>query len=93
MTRQSGFALIKIVFIDCFQPLALVTWGHRMEMSKVAPERVVEFIKERALKGPEMTHRNGQYEYFLKEKAQVVSDMADTIICPNGMNFGFEMRD
>ncbi|XP_066245223.1 uncharacterized protein [Euwallacea similis] len=64
------------------RPLALATWGHRFEMSKVDQEDVAAFIKQHALKGPEQTHRNGQYDSMLKEKAQVVSDMDDRDLCP-----------
>ncbi|XP_030766979.1 uncharacterized protein LOC115890780 [Sitophilus oryzae] len=74
------------------RPLALVSWGHRLEMSEVAPVVVIDFIKKHALKGPEKTHRNGQYSHGLKEGAQPVSDMDDTVLCPNVAGEGIEMK-
>ncbi|XP_063930790.1 uncharacterized protein LOC135142906 [Zophobas morio] len=63
------------------RPLALVTWGHRLEMSKVAPELVLDFIRKHALKGPEQTARDGQYSLFLEKHADIVSDIGDHEIC------------
>ncbi|KAJ8967656.1 hypothetical protein NQ314_002691 [Rhamnusium bicolor] len=68
------------------RPLALVTWGHRLEMSKVASEIVVDFIKKHALHGPEKTHRDGQYSLMLEEHANVVSNIEDSNLCPNYEN-------
>ncbi|RZC14256.1 uncharacterized protein BDFB_003171, partial [Asbolus verrucosus] len=62
-------------------PLALVTWGHRLEMSKVAPEIVLDFIKHHALKGPEQTAKDGQYDLMLEKHAQIVSDILDHQLC------------
>ncbi|XP_018561923.1 uncharacterized protein LOC108904036 [Anoplophora glabripennis] len=64
------------------RPLALLTWGHRLEMSKVSPEVVVSFIKEHALNGPEQLYRNGHYMLMLKEEAKVVSTVDDSDLCP-----------
>ncbi|EFA09580.1 uncharacterized protein LOC658689 [Tribolium castaneum] len=63
------------------RPLALVTWGHRLEMSKVAPEIVVDFIRKHALKGPEQTARDGQYDLMLKDHSGIVSDLKDRELC------------
>ncbi|XP_044270695.1 uncharacterized protein LOC123015176 [Tribolium madens] len=63
------------------RPLALVTWGHRLEMSKVAPKIVVDFIRKHALKGPEHTARDGQYDLMLEEHSEVVSDLKDQELC------------
>lgn len=70
----------------------MVTWGHRLEMSKVAPDVVVSFIRKHALKGPEKTHRNGQYDLMIKEQAQVISDMDDKTVCPSFAENGIEMK-
>lgn len=78
--------------ITSSRPLALVTWGHRLEMSKVAPNVVVNFIKKYALKGPEKTYRNGQYDLMLKENAHVVSDMDDHTLCPKYQGDAIEMK-
>ncbi|CAH0555019.1 unnamed protein product [Brassicogethes aeneus] len=69
------------------RPLALVTWGQRLEMSKVATEVAIDFIKEHALKGPEQTSRDGQYDYLLLEHAEVPagSNINDTLLCPQGV--------
>ncbi|KAJ8917604.1 hypothetical protein NQ315_000087 [Exocentrus adspersus] len=67
------------------RPLALVTWGHRLEMSKVSDEVVVGFIKSHALKGPEKVSRNGQYDLALSSSAKIVSTVDDIKLCPNYM--------
>ena len=36
------------------RPLALVAWGCRMMMSEVEEKKVIKFIREKALKGPEV---------------------------------------
>ena len=36
------------------RPLALVAWGCRMMMSEVEESKVIKFIREKALKGPEV---------------------------------------
>ncbi|XP_050025752.1 uncharacterized protein [Dermacentor andersoni] len=67
------------------EPLALVAWGCRYEMSTVDQEEVVAFIKEKALKGPEGSYpKEGQYTHFLLKTSTppLGSDMNDTVICP-----------
>jgi hypothetical protein len=63
------------------RPLALVAWGRRLEMSKVAPEIVLNFIRKNALKGPEQTPKDGQYDLLLEKHAEVVSDVGDHELC------------
>ncbi|KAJ8947625.1 hypothetical protein NQ318_002637 [Aromia moschata] len=77
-------------FLSPERPLALVTWGHRLEMSKVAPELVVEFVRRHALKGPEQTYRDGQYTLELKEQAEVVSSIDDANLCPKDVNINMK---
>ncbi|KAG5883748.1 hypothetical protein JTB14_023170 [Gonioctena quinquepunctata] len=64
------------------RPFALVTWGHRLEMSKVSTEVVIGFIKKYALKGPENTTKDGQYSLMLQHRSKVVSDLDDMNLCP-----------
>lgn len=68
------------------RPLALVAWGKSLEMSVVVPEIVIRFIKENALRGPEKTATNGQYEKLLINHADVVSTIDDSVLCPNHPN-------
>lgn len=55
-------------------------------MSKVDVEIVVRFIQKYALKGPEKLSKDGQFDDFLMHKADVVSDIDDTNICPDFLN-------
>jgi hypothetical protein len=50
-------------------------------MSKVAPEIVLNFIRKNALKGPEQTPKDGQYDLLLEKHAEVVSDVGDHELC------------
>lgn len=59
----------------------MVTWGHRLEMSKVSPEIVINFIKEHALRGPEQTPKDGQYKLLLEKHAEIVTDLKDRELC------------
>ncbi|XP_056636479.1 uncharacterized protein LOC130445030 [Diorhabda sublineata] len=68
------------------RPLALVTWGHRLEMSKVSENLAVRFIREHALKGYESTFKNGQYNYGILQRADFVSDLHDSVVCPTATN-------
>lgn len=63
------------------QPLAVVTWGHRLEISKVSLEAVVNFIQNHALKGPEEIADDGQYNLLLEQPAKIVSDENDSNLC------------
>lgn len=63
------------------QPLALITWGHRLEISKVSLEVAVNFIKNHALKGPEEIADDGQYNLLLEQPAKIVSDENDIKLC------------
>lgn len=66
-----------------FQPLALLVWGCRFTMSYVNPHLVTAFIREHALRGPEKIPRDGDYDEGLLNRAQTVSDLDDTRLCPN----------
>ncbi|XP_057654821.1 uncharacterized protein LOC130893064 [Diorhabda carinulata] len=68
------------------RPLALVTWGHSLEMSKVSENLAVRFIREHALKGYESTFKNGQYNYGILQRADFVSDLYDSVVCPTATN-------
>lgn len=61
----------------------MVAWGHRLEMSKVYPQVAIEFIKKHAIKGPEMTTKNGQYILLLENPAKIISDINDSNVCPD----------
>uniref|UniRef100_A0A7G3AEP2 Putative conserved secreted protein n=1 Tax=Lutzomyia longipalpis TaxID=7200 RepID=A0A7G3AEP2_LUTLO len=64
------------------RPFALVAWGKSMEMSVIEDGLVREFIRDNALRGPEMTHRDGQYSEQLIEAAEIVSTKDDENLCP-----------
>ncbi|GAB0093039.1 uncharacterized protein DMENIID0001_080910 [Sergentomyia squamirostris] len=64
------------------RPFAIVAWGKSMEMSVIDENLVKEFIRDNARKGPEMTHRDGQYGEQLLEAAEIVSSKDDEILCP-----------
>ncbi|KAJ8984805.1 hypothetical protein NQ317_013002 [Molorchus minor] len=84
------YVITPYSFLSSERPLALVTWGHRLEMSKVAPEVVIDFIRKHAIKGPEMTHKDGQYDLELKTRAEVVSTPDDSNLCPNNVNISMK---
>lgn len=63
------------------RPMALVAWGARLEFSVFYEQHAVDFIKTRALKGPENT-LGGQYGFKLIEGAQIVSNEDDSNLCP-----------
>lgn len=65
------------------RPLALVTWAHRLEMSKVSNKVVYKFIQKHALRGPEQVAADGQYDYMFDIQAEIVSDENDTRLCPH----------
>jgi len=65
------------------RPLALIAWGCKIEMSVVNEKEIIDFIKEKGLKGPEGDlPKEGQYEFMIIEKAQIVSDLNDSKLCP-----------
>uniref|UniRef100_A0A182IK61 DUF3105 domain-containing protein n=1 Tax=Anopheles atroparvus TaxID=41427 RepID=A0A182IK61_ANOAO len=64
------------------RPFALVTWHAILEFSVLERTIVESFIEKYALKGPEQTHRDGQYDHMLLEAAEVVSTIDDSILCP-----------
>uniref|UniRef100_A0A182NZ83 DUF3105 domain-containing protein n=1 Tax=Anopheles dirus TaxID=7168 RepID=A0A182NZ83_9DIPT len=64
------------------RPFALVTWHATLEFSVLEKTIVENFIAKYALKGPEQTHRNGQYDHLLLEPAIVVSTEDDSELCP-----------
>lgn len=71
-------------------PLVLVTWGHRLEMSVVAPRLVVDFIRRSALRGSRLRGRTPKtkanktrlYDHMLVRAASVVTTEADAELCP-----------
>ncbi|KAF2893780.1 hypothetical protein ILUMI_12391 [Ignelater luminosus] len=65
------------------RPFALVAWGNRLEMSKVVPKLVINFIRNMALKAPEQKSEDGQFDFGLIEHSKVVSDQDDNNLCPN----------
>ncbi|XP_053674633.1 uncharacterized protein LOC128724936 [Anopheles nili] len=64
------------------RPFALVTWHATLEFSVLQSTIVESFIEKYALKGPEQTHRDGQYDHLLEEAAKVVSTEDDSVLCP-----------
>lgn len=64
------------------RPFALVGWGALVEMAKVNKETAVAFISSHALKGPEQTSRDGQFNVNLIKAAETVSDHDDYQLCP-----------
>ncbi|XP_019528702.2 uncharacterized protein LOC109400667 isoform X1 [Aedes albopictus] len=64
------------------RPFALVAWGALLEFSVLQREVLEDFIREHALKGPEQTARDGQYDHLLLAPAEVVSTQDDAELCP-----------
>lgn len=64
------------------RPFALVSWGALLEFSVLQREVVEDFIREHALRGPEQTARDGQYDHLLLAPAEVVSTIDDAELCP-----------
>ncbi|EEB19532.1 conserved hypothetical protein [Pediculus humanus corporis] len=67
------------------RPFALLAWGVRFTMSTVYPNSIRQFIKEKALKGPEKLSDDGQFNLNLIEKALIVSNIDDNDLCPDKM--------
>jgi len=68
------------------RPLALVAWGCRLLMSSVDSVQVAEFIRQRALHGPEGSYpKEGQYTHGLIKKAEIPagSTNEDSVLCPS----------
>ncbi|CAG5114916.1 unnamed protein product [Candidula unifasciata] len=61
---------------------ALLVWQCRLVMSNVDLPLMVNFIKTRALNGPERVSRDGQYDVGLLRHAGIVSDVEDSELCP-----------
>ncbi|XP_003699351.3 uncharacterized protein LOC100875586 [Megachile rotundata] len=68
------------------RPLAVVSWGCRLTMSRVDPSLVIEFIRGHALQGPENISKDGDFEEGLLYRARTVSDLNDTTLCPNAID-------
>ena len=64
------------------RPFALVAWGAIVEMASVNQETAVGFIMSHALRGPEQTSRDGQFDENLIKPAEIVSDHDDYQLCP-----------
>lgn len=71
------------------RPFALVAWGALLEMATVNKETVVGFITSHALKGPEQTSNDGQFDVKLIKAAEIISDHDDYQLCPK---FVFKTR-
>lgn len=52
-------------------------------MSYVNPTVVKRFIQKRALQGPEKIIDDGQFQDGLMSRPSIVTDEADTVLCPN----------
>ncbi|XP_065173838.1 uncharacterized protein [Atheta coriaria] len=63
------------------RPLALLTWGNRMFMSKFDAPIAVKFISTYANRAPETTTKNGGYSMGLTQPAKKVSNEKDNKIC------------
>lgn len=63
-------------------PLVLVAWGVSLEISKVEPDIVLDFIRRHAFKAPEKVNRDGQYEENLIEAASTDLQGKEDNICP-----------
>lgn len=70
------------------RPFAIVTWGCRLTMERLTDDAVydaVTFIKETAVRDelPEgRVWHDGQYNKTLIQKANIVSDLYDSFLCP-----------
>ncbi|KAM0733234.1 Tumor protein p53-inducible protein 13 [Formica fusca] len=65
-------------------PLALLSWGCRLTMSYVDPTLVNHFIRKKALRAPEWRiAEDGQFEDGLLSQSNIVSDITDSVLCPN----------
>nr|XP_012225307.1 PREDICTED: uncharacterized protein LOC105673903 [Linepithema humile] len=69
-------------YLDEDRPLALLSWGCRLTMSYVNPTVVNHFIQKKALRGPEKTADDGQFEDRLLSRSSIVTDPLDSVLCP-----------
>lgn len=65
------------------RPIALVGWSASLEMSNFDFDLCKNFIKFYARTGPERVFRDGQYNQLLIDKAQYVTNVIDSELCPN----------
>jgi hypothetical protein len=65
------------------RPLALVGWRVSLEMALFDSNLAKNFIKLYARTGPEKVFRDGQYSRLLTHKAEYVSNVIDSELCPN----------
>ncbi|XP_019850077.1 PREDICTED: uncharacterized protein LOC109580924 [Amphimedon queenslandica] len=69
------------------KPLALVTLGCMYNMSWVDKAPVEEWITAHALKASEsVVTQDGEYDSGLVQPADIVSDVADSIVCPSSIS-------
>ncbi|GFR17369.1 uncharacterized protein TNCT_661171 [Trichonephila clavata] len=74
------------MYLPADKPLALVTWGCKLQMNHVDKDVVTNFIKTRALHGPEAElAKEGQYRFKLLDVAVAPkgSDYYDRKLCPS----------
>jgi Protein of unknown function (DUF3105) len=65
------------------RPIAVVGWSATLEMSTLDHNLVKNFIKFYAKTGPEKVFHDGQYDQLLIEKANFVSNVIDSDLCPH----------
>jgi len=71
-------------FLTRERPMALISWGCRLEFSKVIEQEVRDFIIEKGLNGPEGNMpKDGQYDYEL-----ILSSSKLHGVAPTAMNDG-----
>ncbi|XP_070572502.1 uncharacterized protein [Ptychodera flava] len=64
-------------------PIALVSWTWRLYLPYADETEIKKFIQEHALHAPEAARMDdGQFSEFLENKAAVVSDGQDSVLCP-----------
>ncbi|XP_032688449.1 uncharacterized protein LOC116852328 [Odontomachus brunneus] len=63
-------------------PLALLSWGCKLTMSYVNPGVVTQFIRKKALNGPEQISKDGQFKDALLTPSNLVTDLMDSHLCP-----------
>lgn len=64
------------------RPLALLAWGHSLEMSVVSDMLAISFIRKHALHSKENLPDQGQYTHMLEKNATIISDYHDSKLCP-----------